>query len=370
MAEMYYLFSKKHRLESVYLCDDGDYIDTPILQTGVYPMGTLLSKAIRILTPWFNENDIFLCGEKLLDGFENFTKKDSSFSNIVCDDYAVLKIFECLLTGNKYIISHDKRIELLPSYIDYVRLCQEEKEYCTIEKLDLILNKNSIELPYRSTYVADRLNDKNILSKDDISELLANPALSEQYFMPVLKTQRKDETPMHIETLFLGKTSTPMFLVDYHGIDLPEQVNATPWGAMTTPIFAFKIHDIVDFILASLHCIFEQNYFIRKCDYCENLFITNDRKQTHCPKQDLNIKNKSCAKQAKLERQKEHEKKESVKLHKSLRVMIADKYGTSSNESFIFLEESKAYRNKIKAGEETEENYIEWLKSFYIRKYK
>ena len=46
MNRLFYLFSESVKLEAIYLCEDGNYIDKPKLKTGVYPMGTLLSRAI------------------------------------------------------------------------------------------------------------------------------------------------------------------------------------------------------------------------------------------------------------------------------------------------------------------------------------
>ena len=350
-AKLYYLFSKTEHLEALYVCDDGDYIDSPLLQTGVYPMGTILSKAIKILTPWTENNYNLISSENDLSiGFDNFSKKDSSFSNVVCDDSAVRIILKRLM------VYDEKRIKFLQSCMDYISLCQERKEHCSIENLILLSNKNNNDLPQRSIYVVDKTNGKNNTS-GSYFDLLGKP------FAPSLKKQQAHK-------LF----------------ELPQiQTKITPWKTLTTPVYVFGVYDILDFILASLQCVFEQNYILRKCHYCdcENLFITKDKKQTHCPKQDSENNNKSCAEIVKSIQQEEYENRESVKLHKSIRTMLYSKIATSdicadldnkanfANTKYNdYMKDSQEWRDRIKAGKETEENYVAWLKRQYKHKYK
>ncbi|MDP4121020.1 MAG: hypothetical protein Q8876_08230 [Bacillota bacterium] len=351
LNKMYYLFSKTECLESIYFCDDGDYINNPTLQTGVYPMGTLLSSSIRILTPWFNNKfNPLRCEKDLSMEFENLLIQDSSFPNVTYEDSAVCTIFRSLLYDGNGIVTnrdHDKAIELLQSYMNYIALCQEERKFSSIEQLNLLSYKNGNELPQRSIYASNIFNEREILSKDGINNFLSDSNMSIQPFKPTPKKRPK-----------------PIF-------DLPiKQTMATPWGDLTTPIFVFKINDIIDLILASLQCIFEQNYVIGNCKYCRNLFVTHNQKRTYCPEQVTNKKSKSCREEAKLKRQLENEKKESIKLHKSLRTMFANKFDNTSLEYRNYIYDSEKWRAAIKACEATEEEYVEWLKGFYVRKYK
>ena len=82
MQKMYYLFSSnKVLLEAICVCEENDSVANPLFQTGVYPMGTLLSKSLQIMEPWVN-NPVFPLGkDELLDkGFKNFIlPEDFSF---------------------------------------------------------------------------------------------------------------------------------------------------------------------------------------------------------------------------------------------------------------------------------------------------
>ena len=50
--------------------------------------------------------------------------------------------------------------------------------------------------------------------------------------------------------------------------------------------------------------------------------------------------------------------------------MYANKYGSDSKECRRFLDESQKWRDRVKEGEVTDEEYGQWLKGCYSRKYK
>ena len=359
--KIYYLFSKNERLEAIYACENQDDIGNAKLQTGVYPMGTLLSAAMRVLSPWAKTDfNPFFDHKKKLDGLTiiSTSAQASSFSSVVRDDSAARIAFEMLFTNDKDMIlprQYNEHSKLLQIYIDYIGLCQRGKNFASIEKLILLSNTSGHELPRRSIYAANKLDGKSEMSKDDIKQLLTNSDLPIQFFAPDSKKQTQYQI-------------LPSSM---------EKATVTPWQ-LTTPLVVFDIHDIVDFILASLQCIFEQNYVIGKCSYCGDLLVTHNRKLMYCPKQDLNNKSKLCREHAKLKRQLENEKKENTRLHKSLRTMLStDKFQNSHSDAYgftekyeSFLKQSQEYRDKIKIGEATEEEYNVWLKGNYARKYK
>ena len=102
MNRLFYLFSKSVKLEAIYLCEDWNYIDKPKLKTGVYPMGTLLSRAICLLSPWYAE-DLNLAKKDEIIALTLNTTPDykSSFSSIVYEDSVAQIVFEMLINPTR-----------------------------------------------------------------------------------------------------------------------------------------------------------------------------------------------------------------------------------------------------------------------------
>ena len=349
MQKMYYLFSKADSLESIYVCDENDYIDKPTLKTGVYPMGSLLSKALRIITPWAeNEFNTFLKEEKLSEQFKGFDVHDSSFSNVLYGDSAVRIVFDLLFNHATIIRNKEpNRIaELLRNYTNYINICQQDKTLFSIEQLTFISNKMRNEMPHRTIYAIYESNNDSPLLEENMMNFLRNSNSLNGVFTPQPKKRTGD------------------ILFDYQEPQTP----ITQWGNLTMPLYVFDLCDIVDLILATLQCVSEQKYVICKCRYCESFFVTRNRVVKYCPERDL--ENKSCYEEAKLKRQLGNEKKESVKLHKILRTMYADKYGNTSDEYIDYMETNANWRGMVKTDEKSEDEYVEWLKSKFFRKYK
>lgn len=136
------------------------------------------------------------------------------------------------------------------------------------------------------------------------------------------------------------------------------------------PVYVFDIHDIVDLILASLQCIFEEGYIIRKCFYCGDLFVIHRANQKYCPTSVYTTAPKNCYQLAKEQRQLEKEKSGSAQMDKSIRTMYATKFGTHSDEYNNYIEESSKWKKKVRAKKSTEEEFAAWLKTHYKRKYR
>lgn len=361
MAKMYYLYSKEKRCEAVYVCDDDKYIDNATLQTGVYPFGVILSKAVKLLSSCLaNKHSPFIGkGEhELSEKFLEFSLADSSFSSVVCDDPAVQTVLKLLLIDRQHLEEdmekYDHLSELLRRYAEYIDLCQENKEFCKSESLRLLSEQNLHSLPRQSIYTAKKVEKETVLTKAAMAELLKKCDSPEQ-FAPGLKKPWKT----------LWELRSPI-----------SEIRTTEWAPLKPPIHVFDVHDIVDLILASLQCVFEEGYIIRKCFYCGGLFVTHKGNQKYCPAPVNTTKYTSCYQLAKLQRQLEKEKSVSVKMHKSIRTMLAAKCNTNDKQKYNdylnnylkFLEESQVWRDKIKAKEATEEEYVAWLETHHKRK--
>lgn len=358
-TKLYYLFSeisKDNFVESIYACEEGETIENATMQTGVYPMGTFLSKTINILDPLAKKNFSVLQWDMIISKkLEIFSeKKASSFSNLIYDNDAVAhKVFELLLLDNeKYV--HSKRskkefTKILQLYLNYVRLCgrQDKGKHSSVKELYLLINQTRDRLPEHFTYVTNVLNKQNIVTENEIENALQDIDFIDSSFAPPLKERN---------TLF-PRPYSPL-----------HNIIKTKWGELKTPLEVFDITDIIDLILASVYYIFQQGYFLKECPYCKSLFITRDRRRDYCP--NLYDNAKSCHKNFRQEEQSKKEKLESRFMHKSLRTIYAAKYGTMSDKYNDYMDESLEWRKKIKNGNATEDKYIEWLKSKYLKKYK
>ncbi len=342
MSKFYYLFSETdaykihgHKFggfEAVYICNGwSNNFKSPILQTEVYPVGTILSKAINVMKPWSESNfEPYLRDKKLSEGFEKILEQESSFSNVVYDDSAVRVFLESILnrnSGNFLLMDNKHASELLQNYMNFIELNQKAKEHSSIINLRAFASKNNNELPKRSI---------------------------EPDFIPTIRK---------LESISLSDTSTT-------------RTKATSWE-LNPPISIFQIHDIMDFILASLQCIFEQNYVIGKCNYydCGDLFVTHNRSLRYCPVQNSDNKIKTCQERANPERQKERMKgSESQKIKNRIRnklymridtIRFEEERNVRRQEYEDFKTQTKKIWIEVKEGKQTEEYFINWMKQYW-----
>ena len=356
---MYYLFSKISKynaLEAIHLCDDDEYIENPKLASGVYPMGTLLSYSMKMLKSWIKDTSLLIQYPWSEKGFSETTR--SSFSHIASDDQCLQIIFESLLNGYENIISNKtpkEFREILQICMQYISLCQKERKFSSVNHLYSLVNTEKIKLPKQIPYAVKLLSSTISPSNFSIDELKSISSLNGKSFEPTLKINQSK--------LF------PKFPVAD-----PPLPKVTPWGNLISPLTVFPIYDVTDFIFASLHCIFEQKYFLGKCHHCGDLFVDSDSRTKYCPeratekdiekdtKKDTKKKTKSCKNLEKAKRQRNKEaKSESEKLHHRNRVTLANKVGTEDQRCRDYMNENLAWHDKIKKKEETEEAYNSWL---------
>ena len=353
---MYYLFSShKTLLEAICVCEDEDSVATPLFQTGVYPLGTLFSKALQIIEPWAN-NSISPLGknELLKKGFDNFTfPKDFSFSSIASLDPNVRKSLDLLLKSRWYLPGKRSEIEiynLLQKYMRYIYQCQNDEYNIlnNVQYLNIIVRQEKDVLPNHSIYLPDPPKDYANNINAWINKITEKP------FNP---------TPKHFSSkrLFPLENNYPL-------------ISATKWGTLFLPLDVYEIFDIIDLLLASLTCIFEHHDLIKKCHYCKSLFVTHRSNQKYCPRES-STSNKTCQRKMNENLQNARNKYGISKKEHCLRTMYANKYGTTAEEDTDgiykkFKEDCKNWKRKIKHGETTTEEYSAWLESKYTYKYK
>ncbi len=335
MNRLFYLFSESVKLEAIYLCEDGNYIDKPKLKTGVYPMGTLLSRAIYLLSPWYAENLNLLIKDGIISAaLKSSFKYESSFFSITYNDSAVQIIFETLIKNQEYLYTegrYNNSNKKLKEVLDYIVECLKDISKLSNKMLTQKFNELGYIPPKRNLYYTRKRNEQSTNER----------CLKNKYFNPntVRKTKR----------LF----------------NLPEpQPAENLYGELKLPIYVYEIYDIVDFIASALQCVFEKNYILRKCQLCDSLFVAKDGRTKYCPNQLKNIK--SCLELKKRSAQLISENSsESKRVHKNIRTQLANKLGNEDERYKDFLEKSKDYRNKMVQGKTSEEEYIAWMNQYW-----
>ena len=100
------------------------------------------------------------------------------------------------------------------------------------------------------------------------------------------------------------------------------------------------------------------------------MFFTHRANQNYCPFLFSDNRSKSCQRRQNTKLQLEREESGRRKMERSLSSIYLNKYGTESQEYRDLLDFFKTWRNYIKSGQKTEEEYVEKLKTKYIKKYK
>lgn len=335
MNRLFYLFSKSVKLEAIYLCEDWNYIDKPKLKTGVYPMGTLLSRAICLLSPWYAE-DLNLAKKDEIIALTLNTTPDykSSFSSIVYEDSVAQIVFEMLIKNQEYKLTRghfDKSNTELEEILDYIKELQGNTNESTFEKLTRKLNGLGYISPKHNLYYTGKQDGKSE-NKNGSDKESFNPS-----------TVRKSKQLFKLDEL---------------------QPVENLYGELELPIYAYEIYDIVDLIISSLQCVFEQNYIVEKCRFCGSLFVAKDRRTKYCPKPLKNLK--SCQERNKLKTQLIRENSsESQRVRKSIRTQLSNKLGNCDERYYKFLEKSRDYYDNMLKGEISETEYIKWMKQYW-----
>ncbi len=359
MNTIYYIFSKKDVYETICVCEEKNYIDNPIMHTGIYDMGTFLSNAINFLKPWIEKDFSVSQKEDLIMSTINLSRSSSynlSFSNTAYGDNVAYDILISLLLGNRNIIvkrENSVYTNLLKCYIQYINLCIKQKELSTVNNLNLLVKSNGDTIPIGDIYFNQQSERLDNWSESRIIALFSNYSSESKYYKPMQKTRRN-------RLLFPLGNNLPEIRNNYEKLELP--------------LYVFKICDVIDLILVSLSCIFESKYKVNKCEYCGDLFILGKEKK-YCPDPQEKNGMKSCGELAHLKIQSAYEKNETNRLAKNLRNALISRYtnhavGNERDKWFDFykefMHENGMWRTEYKKGKCSETDYIEWLNSRYI----
>lgn len=146
----------------------------------------------------------------------------------------------------------------------------------------------------------------------------------------------------------------------------------------------YRLSNLQNLITACLLQIFAHQKAFCQCEVCGKWFVPLKRKDTkYCY---FPNGKRYCCDLARLKKQREREKRlsSSRKMYKNVYAMLFARKENEEDENFLhktaktehrdrfenFKKENISFRNQVANGIITEEEYIDWLKTFYIKKYK
>lgn len=343
MYNIYYILSEQE-YEAIYVCDSKDNIDKPISKTDVYKIGTLLSNFIKVIKPFCYGSPAV--SEQIINGKYKlvYDERMYSYSCAAKNDKNMLNIFTQLILSETTIENGNglALYDMIKEFLEFIKYCGESKNKVDIDGFRVFINTLKYKVPMMN-YYSDSKDYRHL--KDDNSN-----------FAPEISYRTKQ----------IFKVAEPERL----------QGNNTTGFMLETPLYVYKLENSIDFMAVSLQCLFERKFFVSRCKYCNDLFLSKNHNSRYCPYE--NKTSGGCQKFAKGKRQLMRDNaKESRKMEKSIRTMLYSRYSTGSkkddgedNPYRIFLRGCKEWHEKIEVSEATEEEYVEWLKGFYVRKYK
>ena len=345
MDKVYYLFSPAKKTEALFLCRDNNFIDKPYIKSAVYPLGIIFSKTMKTIMPVINAALTFFSPAELLKGVSNFSKKDSSFSSICCKDENLKMIFNALLGYNKELYKKSdskKAMKTLIQIIDYLSLCSKNKYLESIPNYNRQLSIIGEKLPTYIIFYGNNHNDKD------------NNFKMPKVFSPQLTGRTK---------LLFGNTTNDL--------------QTEQFGELILPLYVYEINYVSDLLTSTLQQIFENNFTIAKCRFCENYFVAKNKRSKYCPPIDVKSEKETCYYIANRSRVKSLSDDEIQRTYNSVRNMLMRKCdldlqenGENHQRYENFKHKRKEYIRDIKLGKATSNEYFDWLKSYYVFKYK
>lgn len=308
-----------------------------------FQMGQVLSVCFKIL-PRLLKNPK-TTGIKLNDPYEQKSLK-------IIVDFLNKEVLASAHWGAENEVVH------LKSFIQFITMCANNREHCTLWDLERF--HNIIDEPMvRCRTAWNNIDDYSdvTLDENDILKLLEKDKERHKTIIGNIKANMKEDKETY-------KNLPPELQ------KILNQYKRT--GMLGNNTNYYEIKSIIDLLSACLQEIFKADKCIAICEHCGRLFIPPHRRDTkYCSFPSPENSNRNCKEQVRLENQiKRDNAKESAKMHKIIRTMYANKYGETSGELNNFLNDSRDKRDLIKEGKLTEDEYVTWLKTFFVRKYK
>jgi hypothetical protein len=146
-----------------------------------------------------------------------------------------------------------------------------------------------------------------------------------------------------------------------------------------TDSFVFECGNLISYCYSVLHFLLQNGFRFNRCENCGLLFVPLNRADTkYCDHPSPQNPTKTCKEQIKLEKQLIRESKEVIRKKKSIAAMLSKRIDfAGSNQYDIenaekkyndFKNHSKEWAKKVRNGLAKEEDYSDWLDTFYMRR--
>lgn len=133
-------------------------------------------------------------------------------------------------------------------------------------------------------------------------------------------------------------------------------------------ITAYELKDFEDFIVASMTELFKNKKNIKKCENCGKYFVPKRNDAKYCYNTSPQDENKTCKQYAIEKNYNDKLAKDEItalyrKIYKRLnKDKERNQFGSHIANFESFKNEAKDWKQKIKTGKKTNEEYFEWLK--------
>lgn len=109
-----------------------------------------------------------------------------------------------------------------------------------------------------------------------------------------------------------------------------------------------------------------ENLSLGKCSHCGRYFVPNRRNEQFCTMPSPEDPSKSCREYVRYQQYLDSTHEEAARLYKQIYNSMRNKYQRSGSrkiaeELTCFREEAATWKNQVKTGEKTEDDYIDWL---------
>ena len=128
----------------------------------------------------------------------------------------------------------------------------------------------------------------------------------------------------------------------------------------------YECQDMIGFCTILLLHLIKSGKTIKRCAYCGKWFVPRAKSDEKYCLRSLSDGKKNCRMTARYAKVLEGRNDEIIKMKKSIRQMLYNR----DEPAWQFNQQAYLWGKRYKSGEVTRDEYIDWLKSHYKRKYK
>jgi len=134
------------------------------------------------------------------------------------------------------------------------------------------------------------------------------------------------------------------------------------------PLYRYNFYSFKDLFVFCFNEFIRSNGVLKKCEHCSRYFSPSRHGVRYCDMPAPEYPSKTCLEYVKYQKYLDRSHTEAVQLHKRIYNRKANKYKRTENTTLLadlnrFKTQSATWRNDVRNGRKTEQEYIEWLKA-------